>query len=425
MPDGSLSIFLGGDALITEPWAGIDDPAFAALVAEMRAADSTVINLETVVHEHKGFAQPEAGGTYMASPPAIAGELKWAGVDMVAAANNHAFDYGSVGILETVEHLSAAGIEIAGIGRDLQAARAPSFAASDAGTVGLVSMASTFVPYGRASNTRPDMHGRPGLNPLTPTRKVAGTITPAIANTLAKWKRWARGGQQPARGQIFRFLGLRFLVGDAPAFSGFRRSVSPIDLAANLDAIRKAADKADVTIASVHAHRHQSWLAKFARQAIDSGADIVFVHGPHEVRAIEFHAGKPIFYCLGDFVYQTHRITRFPSEMYEKHGLGPEAVAKDLWSAWEKSLGVSGKRKTFESFAAVLDYEGSRLERIRLLPLDLQFDAPPETRGQPRLADPILGRRIIDEVAALSRKRGAIVRYDATRNEGVVEIPRS
>jgi poly-gamma-glutamate capsule biosynthesis protein CapA/YwtB (metallophosphatase superfamily) len=426
VPDGRLSIFLGGDAIITEPWSGIEDPAFTGLIAEMRAADATIVNLETVIHEHRGFAQPECGGTYMASPPAIAADLKWAGVDMVVGANNHCFDYGSGGVLETVEHIETAGIGLAGIGKDLQAARTPAFARSDAGTVGLVSMASTFVPYGRASRSRPDMRGRPGLNPLTLTKKkVVGTVTTALAETLARWKFWTRSKSRYARGGIARFLGLRFLVGDITAFHAYHRSVSPMDLEANLDAIANAAGDADVTIASVHAHLQRSWLLKFARQAIDRGADIVFVQGPHEVRAIEFYAGKPIFYCLGDFVYQPHRIARFPSEMYDKYGLGSDATAKDLLPVWERGMGLASKRKTYESFSAVLDFNGGRLERIRLLPLDLQFGAPPEIRGRPRLADATLGRKIIEEVAALSRKRGTVIRYDAGRNEGIVELPRS
>jgi poly-gamma-glutamate synthesis protein (capsule biosynthesis protein) len=358
----------------------------------------------------------------MASPPAIAAELKWAGVDMVAAANNHAFDYGSTGVLETLEHVEAAGIKLAGTGRDLQAARAPAFLGADNGTAGLVAMASSFIPYGRASNARPDMHGRPGLNPLTPTRKIAATITPAMADTL-----YRRGltKRRMARGEVGRLFGFRFLVTDKAGFAGFRRIVLPSDLKANLHAIENASGEADVTIASVHAHKQSSWLTRFAHQATESGADIVFMHGPHEVRAIEFHAGKPIFYGMGDFVYQPHLITRFPQEMYDRHGLGEDASAKDLWPAWERSIGLGTKRKTFEAFCSVLDYDDGRLESIRLLPLDLQFDASPEIRGRPRLADPVLGKKIIEEVATLSRRRGTTVRYDAALNEGIVELPRS
>lgn len=419
MSKAGMSIFLAGDALITEPWSQIDDPAFAALVAEMRSADVTVVNLETVIHEYKGFAQPECGGTYMASPPAIAAELKWAGVDMVASANNHAFDYGSAGVLETLEHVEAAGLVLAGTGRNLQAARAPAFFGS-AGTTGLVSMASTFVPYGRASPSRNDMHGRPGVNPLRLTRRVAGTIPVSVANRL-----FGRNKRRLVRGSIVRFLGLRFLVADQARLDLFRRAVFPVDLDANLEAIANAAGRADVTIASIHAHRQDSWLPGFARRAIEHGADVVFVQGPHEVRAIEFHAGKPIFYSLGDFVYQPHRITRFPSEMYDMHGLGSDATVTDLWPVWERGMGLSSKRKTFEAVAAVLDFGSGGLERIRLLPLDLQFGASPDIRGRPRRADAVLGRKIIDDVAALSRKRGTTIRYDAERNEGIVEMPKS
>jgi poly-gamma-glutamate capsule biosynthesis protein CapA/YwtB (metallophosphatase superfamily) len=60
----------------------------------------------------------------MASPPSIAAELKWAGFDMLAHANNHAFDYGASGVLETIDHVERAGLVLAGSGPDLQRARA-------------------------------------------------------------------------------------------------------------------------------------------------------------------------------------------------------------------------------------------------------------------------------------------------------------
>jgi poly-gamma-glutamate capsule biosynthesis protein CapA/YwtB (metallophosphatase superfamily) len=40
---------------------------------------------------------------------------------------------------------------------------------------------------------------------------------------------------------------------------------------------------------------------EFARFAIDSGADMVFGHGPHVVRAIDVYKGKFIAYSLGNF----------------------------------------------------------------------------------------------------------------------------
>ena len=201
MPGQDLTLFLAGDALITQPWSHVEDPGFLRLVAEMRAADVAIVNLETVIHEFKGHAQADSGGTYMASPPRIAGELKWAGVDMASAANNQAFDYGSIGILETVDHLEAAGLVLAGIGRNLQSARAPAFLKSGGATVGMVSMASTFIPYGRASRSRGDMRGRPGLNPLGLTKPVAGTVTPSMARIAERLRVWrnAKIGRAPSR----------------------------------------------------------------------------------------------------------------------------------------------------------------------------------------------------------------------------------
>ncbi|MGH6894188.1 MAG: CapA family protein, partial [Dongiaceae bacterium] len=116
MAEQSLSLFLAGDAMITRPWSRVADQAFLDLVARMRAADVAIVNLETVIHEFQDYAQAQSGGAWMASPPAIAAELKWAGIDMLAHANNHAFDYGAGGILETLRHAAAAGLVLSGSG---------------------------------------------------------------------------------------------------------------------------------------------------------------------------------------------------------------------------------------------------------------------------------------------------------------------
>src|SRR3990170_7964686 len=147
MAPGEISLFLAGDSLITRPWSHVRDEPFLKLVGEIRASDVAVTNLETVLHEFKGYAQAHCGGTYMASPPQVASELKWAGFDMVAHANNHSFDYGSTGVLETIEHVEKAGLVLAGSGKDLQSARAPRYFRCNGRLVSLVAMASDFVPY--------------------------------------------------------------------------------------------------------------------------------------------------------------------------------------------------------------------------------------------------------------------------------------
>lgn len=43
-------------------------------------------------------------------------------------------------------------------------------------------------------------------------------------------------------------------------------------------------------------------LRRWARAVLDAGADAVVGHGPHVLRGVEFHHGKPIFYSLGNFL---------------------------------------------------------------------------------------------------------------------------
>jgi poly-gamma-glutamate synthesis protein (capsule biosynthesis protein) len=416
----ALSLFLAGDALIVEPWSRVRDPAFDRLVAEMRAADATLVNLETVIHEFKGHAQADSGGVYAATPPAIASELKWAGVDLVAHANNHAFDYGSIGILETLQHVEAAGLLLAGTGRDLQDARAPRYLACDGGTVALVAMASTFVPYGKASRSRPDLPGRPGLNPLALTRESVVQVTPRMAGVLRRIARFRGKPPDSLKGPSFRLFGRRFQVAETSGRVTGRRAARG-DAAANLGAIAEAAGRADLTIASIHAHAQRSWLPRFARDALSAGADVVFCHGPHELRGIELVDGKPILYGLGDFVFQVDRITRHPAEAYERLGLGDEATAAELAQAGGETS-PAAKRESYEGCAAALRFADGRVAEIRLLPLDLQFDAPAEARGRPRWADPGLGRRIIERIARRSKRLGTEIRFDSAGNQGFVSF---
>ena len=93
-------------------------------------------------------------------------ELQWAGSNLVSTANNHSYDYGNDGVLTNIAHLKAAGMVFAGTGRNLSEARAPGYLDTPAGRVALISVSSTFNAAGRVVDQRPDLKGRPGLNPL-------------------------------------------------------------------------------------------------------------------------------------------------------------------------------------------------------------------------------------------------------------------
>ncbi len=64
-------------------------------------------------------------GPHLKASPKVINALKFAGVNVVAMANNHIKDYRSEGLLETIQHCKNAGIATMGVGSNLKEARAP------------------------------------------------------------------------------------------------------------------------------------------------------------------------------------------------------------------------------------------------------------------------------------------------------------
>ncbi len=70
-------------------------------------------------------------------------------------------------------------------------------------------------------------------------------------------------------------------------------------------------EKSDVQIAYVHwgdeySRTHNQEQEVLARVLIDSGVDVVVGHHPHVVQDVEFYREKPIFYSLGNFIFDQY-----------------------------------------------------------------------------------------------------------------------
>lgn len=101
-------------------------PLFAPAVRELtRAADLFVCNLECCISTRGARFPDPAKPFFFRAPPIAAEVLADLGVDCVTLANNHALDFGVPALLDTLEHLDAAGIAWVGAGGDEAAARAP------------------------------------------------------------------------------------------------------------------------------------------------------------------------------------------------------------------------------------------------------------------------------------------------------------
>ncbi|MGW0707273.1 CapA family protein [Streptomyces sp. NPDC002643] len=180
----------------------------------------------------------------------------------------------------------------------------------------------------------------------------------------------------------------------------------------------EARRRADLVLVSVHSHEPGptpetpgEFLREFAHRMIDEGADIVVGHGPHQLRGVELHRGKPIFYSLGNIVSQIELADRVPAEDYAKiparEQLTPGGYFAEL-SAHGRRM-FAPHRRYRQSLVPVLTFDDGALVDARLHPVDLGFGRPVHHRGRPRLADPVEAKEILTDLARLAEPYGAAV----------------
>lgn len=424
-PDtGVMTMALTGDAIITRRLSPYQEPAFLRMIELIRGADVAFANLEMLFHDYEPYPMHQSGGTYMRAEPALVKELVWAGFDLVSMANNHTGDYGVEGMRLTRRYVDAAGLVGAGVGEELAEAREARFLETANGRVALVSVASTFTEHSAASNPRAAVRGRPGLNPLGHR-----TVRVVTRDHLERMRALLRDLDinVPATGDSLRVFNTQLAAGDVP---GIRTFPDSADVAAIAAVVQNASRLADYVIVTIHAHERgrtnaepAEFLPTFARAMVDAGADLFVGHGPHVLRGIEIYKGKPIFYSLGDFLFQNETVLRLPDDNYRPYGLDENAGVADFNDA-RYARGTRGfpvQREIWESVVAVAKWRGDRLAALELHPITLGFGRPETVRGRPMLADRELGRKIIGDLIERSRPFGTAIEW--RDGVGVVKLP--
>jgi poly-gamma-glutamate capsule biosynthesis protein CapA/YwtB (metallophosphatase superfamily) len=103
------------DALTRDHATPLVAPEVAARIA---SADAAILNLECCISDGgTPFPDPRKPFFFRA-PPVAAERLAELGISAVTLANNHAIDYGSVALLDTLRHLASAGVAVVGAGAD-------------------------------------------------------------------------------------------------------------------------------------------------------------------------------------------------------------------------------------------------------------------------------------------------------------------
>lgn len=264
----ALTLTLTGQVLIAHDLCTEAYPGFADVAAEVRRGDVAMTDLESAIRTSES-GPPTREGQFLHA--AGMGELhciRRLGFDLLALANNHAWDFGSAGVLATRRAARDAGFFTAGSGGNLAEASQAARVVAAGQAVALVSMAVGKIPDGAAATAT-----TPGINEL----RLASPGTPDSA-----------------------------------------------DVERMLDAIRDAARSARV-VACLHNHDWgddmsvtQPWTRDFAHQCIEAGASAFFAHGAPLLHGIELHHGAPIFYCLGSLIFHSRTAPGYyPPEVWE------------------------------------------------------------------------------------------------------------
>jgi poly-gamma-glutamate synthesis protein (capsule biosynthesis protein) len=179
-------------------------------------------------------------GTVFNADPALIGGLAEAGFDWLSLGNNHIRDAGATGIRQTIEHLDAAGIAHSGAGADLAAARRPALLEAGGVTVALLGYDTIAASYWAEAD-------RTGSAPMTEAivREDVAAARAAGADLVIVFPHW----------------GTEYRLGPS------------------------------------------SQQLRLGHAAIDAGADLVIGNHPHWAQGLEWYAGRPIWFALGNFVF--------------------------------------------------------------------------------------------------------------------------
>lgn len=337
-PGGGLRVALLGQALIQHDLCRQDWPAMDAIAARLAEAEVAFSDLETAIRGPRAGAPTRKGVTLHTANAAVIDCLKALGIDFLATSNNHAFDLGTGGIIDAFTAVRERGLAFAGSGLNLAEASRAGYRKTGNGTVAVVACATGKVREGGAATA-----DRAGVSEL----------------------------RRDANGALVR-----------------------ADIDRTLAEIAAAAARADVVIAYQHNHDWEpenwitpEWQRAFARSCFDAGASVFVGHGAPLLHGIELHGGRPAFYNLGSFIFQTKK---------EEEAYGP--------LAWQ-------------SLIAECLFRDGRFVEARLVPVQLNAVGVGgaqdlATRGRPALASPAEARIILERVAALSARFGYRLRHD-------------
>lgn len=392
-----------GDSFMTRRLPEEGYPGFGRLRDLILSHEVRFNNLEFTAHDQEGYPAAFSGGTWAMSEPEILDDLKQFGFNLYNTANNHSCDYSHGGLLATLRNMRQRGMLAAGTGDNLYNASKPVYLDTPNARVAMLGICSSFHDSDAAGNQSPTLPGRPGLNPLRfktvyhvekkyfdALQEVADK-TDMNANYLLNMR---NGYLAPPTEGVMDFGGMSFCLDEENAMH-----THPLqkDMDRMVTHIREAKRQADYVLVSVHSHQFAGteminpaeFYVEFAHSCIDAGADAILGHGPHELRGIEIYKGKPIFYSLGNFIFQTDTVSLQPADAYENAGMPQDTLVGEYIDNRSKNgtRGYCVQPNIWRSVVAGFEAEDGRITAIKLYPITLHMDFARSRIGFPELSD--------------------------------------
>jgi poly-gamma-glutamate synthesis protein (capsule biosynthesis protein) len=96
------------------------------------------------------------------------------------------------------------------------------------------------------------------------------------------------------------------------SFVGVDDTLTPVNEEKLLSLIKKGEAESEFTVVNIHWGAEYATLKSnsrqqdLAHQMIDAGADLIIGHHPHVIQEMEIYHNRPIFYSLGNFIFDQY-----------------------------------------------------------------------------------------------------------------------
>ncbi len=416
-----------GDAILLERFPENYD--ITSIKEIVKKADVRLFNLENVLSDRPIYASSYCGGTWLLAKEDTLDDTLSFGFNGCSFANNHTMDFSYDGMFDTLNAAAKRNLPICGAGKNLEEAAGYVVIETENGKCALISICATFNDAARAGNPSDYLSGRPGLNPLrfsieyhiTPEHMKALKEMSAGTHIDGRRNRSRMGGYTPMPPEgCFGFGEYNFRESET---EGKFSKVNAVDMTRTENTIKKALEECEHVIVNIHSHeiKHDTddepddFLIEFCRKCIDAGASAVIGTGTHQLKAIEIYNGKPIFYSLGNFIFQSDMVFCMPDDFREKYKMPYGLTAKEQIAERAK-LGNGGLHtdvNNFRSLMPFMTFEDGKPSSIVLYPLRLDMHS-----GLPALADEKETKFIYDYLCDRNKQFGTAIEIDGS----VIEV---